>query len=72
MIVSGNLSVEEASQLRRLIMDNMVAVTGIPSDIHEKRDFDMLKELHRTLDKRKRFDIPYLDLINLALTPLLF
>ncbi|KAJ4965431.1 hypothetical protein NE237_017280 [Protea cynaroides] len=54
MVLTGMISTAEASDLRRVVMDNKVIVGDVFSHIEQKEDAELLAELRPWSDKSKR------------------
>lgn len=54
MVLTGMIDTGEASDLRTSILDSKVSVADDFSDIHHKRDAELLAELRHVSDKSKK------------------
>lgn len=54
MVLTGMISTGEASDLRRLVMDQVVGVADVSNDILRKNDAELLAELRPFSDRSKK------------------
>lgn len=53
MVLSGTIGTGEATDMRRLIIDSKVSISDVFSEIPQKRDSEILEELHHLAKNKK-------------------
>lgn len=54
MVISGLIGTQEASDLRRMVVDDKLGIIDVFSNIEGKKDTELLSQLHHFSDKSKR------------------
>ena len=54
MVLTGMISTDEASDLRRLIMDHKESIVDVLTDTLQKKDVEFLAALRHFSDRRKK------------------
>lgn len=65
MVLGGMVSTEEASKLRRMVIDSKVSLVDVFSGLLQQRDAELLAELRHFSEGSKRYNWPVEVTINL-------